>query len=163
MDEQQQQPRTAAATAAAMRRAEERRAEFLRGRGWECTPPDGVVRLTAIARPAVGSPGPQPELRVSVVGPRAAGGKPRANTDGAGERELAAFFVAAQLPAQPEHMRQLDGLTEVLSAAGYVPDGAWTVGVDPHGRYASVGVTRSYGRQESEHPPVLPLDGRPGG
>lgn len=142
--EEQTQPRTAAATAAAMRRAEERKADELRARGWECIPPDGVVRLTAIARPAIGAPGPAPELRIAIVGPRAAGGKPRANTDGMGEREVAAFFAGGQLPTNAQHMP--DWLTEVLTAAGYVPDGAWTVGVDPHGRYASVPVKRNYRR-----------------
>lgn len=142
--EEQTPPRTAAATAAAMRRAEERKADELRARGWECIPPDGQVRLTAIARPAIGAPATAPELRIAVIGPRAAGGKPRANTDGVGEREVAAFFSGGQLPANALHMP--DWLSEVLTAAGYVPDGAWTVGVDPHGRYASVQVKRRSGR-----------------
>lgn len=135
-------PRTAAATAAAMFRAEERRAEFLRGRGWQCIPPDGQERLTAIARPAVGSTGPRPQLRIAIVGPRSAGGKPRANLDGAGEREVSAVVTDGQLPARPEHIRQLDGLLEAIQACGYIPAGAWMVGVDPHGRYASVQVKR---------------------
>lgn len=142
--EEQTPPRTAAATAAAMRRAEERKAEELRARGWECIPPDGRVRLTAIARPAVGAPSQQPQMRISIVGPRAAGGRPRANTDGIGEREVAAFYTDGQLPANALHIP--DWLTEALTAAGYVPDGAWTAGVDPHGRYASVQVNRNSGR-----------------
>jgi hypothetical protein len=34
------EPRTAKATRAAQRKAEERRAEWLRARGWTCTPPE---------------------------------------------------------------------------------------------------------------------------
>lgn len=80
--------------------------------------------------------------RVAIIGPPAAGGRPRANLDGMGEREVAAFYVAEQLPASVQHIARMRDMEEALSAAGYRVAGAWTVGVDPHGRYASVRVDR---------------------
>lgn len=145
-DQTQAPPRTAAATAAAMRRAEERRAEYLRERGWECIPPDGVMRLTAIARPAADVV-QRPHVRVEVVGPPAAGGKPRANTDGRGARLVAAFYTAGQLPRSPQHREQFERIVgELLAAQGFTTDGAWTLCVDPGGPYACVPAKRAPGR-----------------
>lgn len=138
--------RTAAATAARRRHGEEQRAEFLRSRGWTVTPPEGTVRLTAIVRPAVGLPDESAKSRVAIVGPPSAGGRPRANLDGLGAREVTSFYVPVPIPKSGDQLAKLRAFQEELSVLGYEVDGPWHAGVDPHGRVASVPVKRVAGR-----------------
>lgn len=132
-----------------MRAADEKRAEQLRSRGWVVIPP-GDVQLTAVIRPYLAyRDAPDVKSRVAVYGPPAAGGRPRADLDGLGDREIAAFYTTTPLPvatpATPYAGDRMSAFREELAGQGYDLVGAWTFGTDAHGRFASVRVRHADG------------------
>lgn len=134
-----------------MRAREERMAAELRARGWTCTPPDAApappstpaagVDLVAVVRPTAREP------RLSIVGPPAPGSHPRANLDGLGAHERAAFLApGVPLPRRADSPAQTRPFVDLIESQGYTVAGPWTVAADLDGRsYAYVPV-RETGR-----------------